>query len=419
MFRSKLWFQIVVVCVVFLLFACGSDESAFECTDPLGCVTVAPEEPIEIALLQVLSGDVAPLGTLYVDSTELAIADRGDLLKGHSVKLHTEDTLCAQEGGSTAAQKVTANAQLIAILGTTCSGAAIPASEIMSEAGLVMISGGNTAPSLTAVNGQKGADWRPGYFRTAPSDTVQGRAAATFAFEGLGITKAATINDGDAYTEGLTGVFNQVFSELGGEVVFDATISKGDTDMNPVLEGVLAAEAELVFFPIFPPEGNLIIKQARENPEFESIAFMSADGLFLTSVIDDLGDAGIGLYFVGPSAPDSEAFLTFDNAYRETYGEPANSPFHGLGYDAANLLFDAIEAVAVADENVDGMLHIGRQALRDHLYATTGYSGVTGSLNCDEFGDCGAMPFKIMQLTDPAGGISAISENIVFTYTPN
>jgi branched-chain amino acid transport system substrate-binding protein len=36
----------------------------------------------------------------------------------------------------------------------------------------------------------------------------------------------------------------------------------------------------------------------------------------------------------------------------------------------------------------DGTLHIGRQQLRDALYATKGFKGLTGTINCDDFGDC-------------------------------
>jgi hypothetical protein len=41
--------------------------------------------------------------------------------------------------------------------------------------------------------------------------------------------------------------------------------------------------------------------------------------------------------------------------------------------EPVNLLLTAIETVAVQEE--DGTLHIGRQVLRDALYATSGYRG--------------------------------------------
>ncbi|UCC88306.1 MAG: hypothetical protein JSV81_03090, partial [Anaerolineales bacterium] len=85
-------------------------------------------------------------------------------------------------------------------------------------------------------------------------------------------------------------------------------------------------------------------------------------------------------------------------------------------YDAANIVLEAIQTVAVQEE--DGTLHIGRQALREALYATSGFQGLTGSLTCDEFGDCGAARFKVVRLDDPAAGIEGLAANVVYTYTP-
>ncbi len=405
----------LVVLASILLAACQPGTPPFECIDAIGCVDITPGEPIKISVLQVLSGEVSPLGTEQARSIEVAIADRGELL-GHPIELLIEDSLCLSEGGTTAAQKIATLPQIVAIIGPTCSGAAAGAAKVMSEAGLVMVSASNTAPSLTAVGGERGADWQPGYFRTAHNDVVQGRAAATFAFQELGLTRAATVNDGDAYTQGLTGVFGQVFTELGGQIVLDTAVNKGDTDMRPVLTAVAVSGAELVFFPIFPPEGNFIALQAEEIEGFEDITLMSADALFTTTFIESAGADGVGVYFVVPDPPRGPAYDTFVSKYKSKYGEAPTMPYHDSAYDAANIVLEAIETVAVQEE--DGTLHIGRQALREALYATSGFQGLTGSLTCDEFGDCGAARFKVVRLDDPAAGIEGLAANVVYTYTP-
>ncbi|UCC88175.1 MAG: ABC transporter substrate-binding protein, partial [Anaerolineales bacterium] len=155
-----------------LLAACQPGSPPFECTDAVGCVDITPGEPIKIGALQVLSGEVGPYGREQVQSIETALADRGGELLGHPIELQSEDSLCSEEGGTTAALKIVADSQVVAIVGTTCSGAAVTAGKVMSEAGLVMVSASNTAPPLTAVGGERGSDWQPGYFRTAPNDVV-------------------------------------------------------------------------------------------------------------------------------------------------------------------------------------------------------------------------------------------------------
>jgi branched-chain amino acid transport system substrate-binding protein len=39
-------------------------------------------------------------------------------------------------------------------------------------------------------------------------------------------------------------------------------------------------------------------------------------------------------------------------------------------------------------QDADGTLHVGRQALRDAIFATSNFSGLTGNLTCTPTGDC-------------------------------
>ena len=68
------------------------------------------------------------------------------------------------------------------------------------------------------------------------------------------------------------------------------------------------------------------------------------------------------------------------------FGTEPISIFHAHAYDAAMMIFAAIEKVAV--KGPDGSLYIPRQALRDAMYATTDFAGLTGSLTCSPTGDC-------------------------------
>ena len=175
---SKHVCSFLVLLLVFLPGACGRDDPNFECDDPIGCVEIAPGEALELGVLQSLSGSAANTGREQVRGIELAVQERGGQLLGHPIKLQIEDSQCLPEGGVNAALKVSTRPQIVAILGTNCSAAARTASKIMSEAGLVMVSGSNTAPSLTSVGGERGADWQPGYFRTIHNDVARGQAAA-------------------------------------------------------------------------------------------------------------------------------------------------------------------------------------------------------------------------------------------------
>ncbi len=408
----------LLLSVALLLAACGPATPPFECTDVIGCVEVRPGEPIKIGVMQALSGDMAPQGQEHVQCIDLALSEQGGELLGHAIELESADSECSGEGGTTAALKITADRQIVGIVGPTCSGAAAAAMEVVSTAGLVMISSSASSPLLTSVGGERGTNWQPGFFRTAQNDSFSGRAAANFAFEVLGVRRAATIDDGDSYTRGLTDTFKKAFAELGGHVVLAAAVNKGDTDMQPVLTAVAMSGAELLYFVVYRPEGDYLVLQARDIEGLENASLMTAEGLYFESFVQAVGEAGVGLHFNAPATPEGPAYDAFVAQYEASYGvPPARTPYHAHTYDAANLLFNTIEAAAVQDR--DGTLHVGRQALRDALYATAGYEGLTGSLTCDEYGDCGAIRIQVTRLDDLAAGFDGLMANVVYTYPPD
>ena len=391
----------------------------FECTDAIGCVNIASGEPVKLGVLQAISGKVASLGIEQIRGIELAMGKRDNQLLGHPIELEIEDTGCSEEGGANAALRIVSDPQIVAIIGTSCSSAGAGASSVMSEAGFVMISGANSAASLTSKDGKQGSHWRSGYFRTRFSDEDMVRAPVLFAFRELGVRKVATINQGDSYTRGLTELFENMFTQLGGKVVLNAIINKGDTDMRPVLTGVGNSGAELLFFPVYRPEGDYIIQHTREMKGGilrEDIILMGATALISDGLIKTTGKDGIGMYFAGHAQPEGLSYDQLISEYRSRYGElPVISGF-SYAYDATNMLLTAIENVAIKNKN--GSLHIGRRELRNVMYQVSEFEGITGKLTCDTFGDCGNARFIIMRLDDPGAGLEGLRSNVVYTYEP-
>jgi branched-chain amino acid transport system substrate-binding protein len=376
-----------------VMSACGGGAAEYVCEDEIGCVDYAPGEPVRIASALVISGPNTDLGTDSQYGVEIAMDFREAIL-GHSIELQAEDDGCSAEGGQTAGQKIVSDPSIIAVVGTSCSGAGVPMSQVVSDAGYVMVSPSNTAPSLTDPD----QAFNPGYLRTAHNDKVQGRAMATFALDVLGVTSAAAIHDGDPYTEGLARVFADAFEEGGGTVVEFTAVNKGDTDMRPVLTSVAAAgPPEIIYYPVFTAEGGFLTKQAKEVSGLEDTILAAADGMISDAAVEAVGEAGEGMYFSGPDLSFSgDMYQSFLSAYANKYGTEPISVFHAHAFDASNLIFDCVEEVAAQDD--DGTLHVGRQAMRDCLYDTQGVQGITGTLTCDRFGDCADPQISVSQL---------------------
>jgi branched-chain amino acid transport system substrate-binding protein len=418
-FKSLRWVPALAV-LVLISAACEQaperEAAAPEAVeDPLGTIEIPAGAPIRIGVFQALTGSSANLGVDQLRAVEIGVEDRGGELLGHPIELVEADGGCRAGPAETAAQQLLAEPQLAGIVGTSCTDEAVAAMDDISEAGLTMISGSNTSPFVTQIPfGTEGPDHHPGYFRTAHNDIFQGRAAATFALEELGVTRAASIHDGDPYTSGLAGAFDDSFEELGGEIVLATSVSKDVQDARPVLTEVAAAEAEVVFFPIFEPAGNVIAQQAPEVSGLEDVILFGADGLLTETFITT--PESTGMFFSGPATPEDPRYGDLLEKYEAAYGEEPIGAFHAHAFDAFNILMDSMEQVAV--EQPDGTLVVPKQALRDAVEATSGHEGLTGSLSCDEFGDCAATRLVVVEKTPDTDALEAVRANVLFEFTP-
>ena len=360
-----------------------------DCQDALGCVELAPDDPVVIGAMLAQSGATAFFGEDSLGGIELAILERDESLLDREIELIVEDSLCTVEGGQIAARRVTSDEQVLGIIGTNCATAAQGAIPIVSETGMLMISPSNAATSVTNDDIQQGGVWQPGYFRTFPNDLFQAALAAQFAVMALDLKTVATIHDGSDYAESNIGIMSEAFVELGGEVLLAGAINRGDNDMSAILTEIAAAQPELVYFPLFPPESEFVAAQMRGIPGLEDVVAIASDSSLVADFPVNVGDAAVGVYMTGPFS-QGDAYIEFLAKWEDEYGGSPPSGFHSHAWDATNILLDAIESVAEAQP--DGSVIIGRAALRQAIADVEDYPGLSGSLTCldksPHAGDC-------------------------------
>jgi len=386
---------------------------------PLGAVKVEPGEAVQIRML--LSVTVAPtLGAVSRRGAEFAVEDMGTV-NGRQVEMgNPVDTSCSPVGGRAGALGITGDPRVAGIVGTNCSAAAVAASPIVSEAGMVMISPSNTSPRLTSdLAGNANSDYHPGYYRTASNDLHQARALSDFVYNELGLGNVVTVHDGDPYTSALVEAFANAFAALGGEVPVQAEIAKGETDMTDVLVEFAAAGPDAIFFPLFVTEGTALAAQARAFDGLEGTTLISAAALLVSDFLAT--PQSEGMYFAGPEADFSSNTneVTGRNgqqvlqAFENRYGSFPGSPYWAHSYDATTVLLSAIGSVAV---EVGDTMYIDRAGLRDALGATN-ISGLVGAVSCDAFGDCGTGRMNIYH--HPDTGVTDVARlPVVYVYSP-
>ena len=359
-----------------LAVSTGCDE------DPLGCITLKPGEPIHIAYALAVEGPNQSLGLDARNGIEIAIDDLGGIIFGHEIRFDGMNTGCNADVGKAAAAELSSDPTIVGVIGPSCSSEAKVGLPFLSKAGFVMISPSTTAPDMTEPGNPNN---HPGYLRTAINDIVQGTAAAEYAYIVLGVRTAATINDGSPYSKQLQQIFVDSFKKLGGKITAQSMVTPDQTDMSGVLEKIARGNPELIYLPVFLPAGPNIVIQARTTPGLEKALLMGADGLFSPDMVNKTGGAIDG-FLVSSPIIGGPAYDEFTKKYDAKFGMAPIGPYHAHAYDAFMMLKAAIEKVALVD--LDGTLHIGRQALRDALYATRDFPGITGSLSCTPTGDC-------------------------------
>ncbi len=403
--KQRRWLALCASLVALALVgaACSEDSSTpgdtgtggtgeVDCaTVEFGCVEVAADEPVNIGTLLVISGADSTLGLDSQHGVELAADYWGDQtfdgtfgqVAGHDIEFTHEDDLCSADGGQAGATALAADESIAAVIGTSCSSAALGVADtILSEAGILLFSPSNTNPALTSEEAHQ-----PFYARTAHNDRIQGAIGAQFAYNELGVTKAATIADESPYTQGLVAAFEANFEDLGGTITGSEQVNSEDTNFESVLTSLNDTGPELLYFPIFVAACTQIIKQEADlAPDTQR---MVADGCLSSDTLKNAGDSLDGVY---ASSPDISVFQDdpfykdeFIPAYNEQFGE-TTSVFHAHAFDATTILFGAIESVAI--DNGDGSISIPRQALRDEVFATDGYDGIIGTITCGDLGDC-------------------------------
>ena len=412
----------VAAAVLWALAACGEPRARSLSTAET--VTLEYRRPVRIGAILSFSGS-SYLGESLYRSVEMAAADFGLVaMRGMEVAVADPiDSQCSAEGGLAAALQATADLDLVGVVGTTCSAAAVAASPVMSEAGVPMIAPSNTSPALTSdLMGNPGPDYRPGYFRVSNNDLYQADAVARFAYGDLGLRRMAALHDGDPYTSGLAAAFTDSFESLGGEVAATERVNKGDRDMSAALSRFAEAAPDGVFLPIFVTEGAPFMRQARTVDALSDAAFIGGGALLAADFLKVPETEGI--YIVGPESvytgrnsatgKDADEVLA---AYEEMYGEPPASPYWGLAYDAAALLLAGAERAARIERlpalpwMSGDRLVISRAELREAIRAVSAdMTGLSGSVACDEFGDCGSGRMNIYHHTDAAVSDPALIE---------
>ncbi|PSN17504.1 ethanolamine utilization protein EutJ [filamentous cyanobacterium CCP5] len=334
---------------------------------------MSPADPIRIGVLTSLSGDDQEIGKVTVDAAQFATdqvnANGGLKVAGqqYPIELAIGDTTSTSEGAISAAQVLINQEDVVAIVGPQYSRYAIPVSRLAQQAAIPMISPRSTNPETTA-----GKSY---VFRAIFTDTFQGKAIAHFAREELQAETAAVLYDiASPYNRGIAQVFQQVFTDLEGQVVAFEDYTTGTTDFTEPLQRIKASSPNVLFLPNYESEVPRQAQQARRLGIQATLLGSDAWG----SMQDEDWKGLDGAYYSDHYSLDTQNPTTqaFVDQFTEAYGyvPPAGA---AATYDSFGILFKAIQAKQSYQP----------EAIRDGIANLGIYQGVTGRIEYRGSGD--------------------------------
>ncbi|MBG9982613.1 ABC transporter substrate-binding protein [Aerococcaceae bacterium DSM 111020] len=335
-----------------------------------------------------LSGETASYGTPMSKGVQLAVKetnDNGGVL-GQQIEYVEYDNRSDLTEAASVAQRLV-NEQVMAIVGPAPSGNVKASIPVINEGGIPAVAPAATLDNITLSEDGEVFDY---FFRVSFADSYQGEVAAQYVVDNLEVAKAVIVEDQAVdYSLGLSGAFEDKFTELGGEVVAKQSVQSGETDFSAVLTSLLAQDFDVLYLPIYYTEAGLFIKQAREMGITQPI--VGGDGFHSPTLVElaEIQNAN-DIYFTSHFSTESEdpAVQEFLKNYEEEYGQEADT-FAALAYDAANLIFDAAERAGKADP----------EAIKDAIAATEDFEGVTGTFAIDENHDP-VKPALVLKIED-------------------
>ncbi|MFS0852813.1 ABC transporter substrate-binding protein [Microbacterium sp. 179-I 3D4 NHS] len=354
----------------------------------------AADLTLKLGSLLPQTGSLAFLGPPMESGSGLAVQEINEADAGITIDLTAEDEgdtdTKAYETSITKLQ----GAGVSAIVGAAASGVSKLILDGNVSSGILQISASNTSPDFT--------DWDDDglYFRTAPSDLLQGEVLGNLIAED-GAKTLGIIYQNDAYGTGLNAAITETFEGTGGEVVESVSFNVGDAQFDAQVESIKAQNPDavaIVSFDQFLTIGPLLV-----NAGISADKFYMVDGN-----LSDYGDE-IPVSLEGAQGTKAGPALEDDFTERlQTYWTGEGNPevndftYAAEAYDAvvlvalASLAAGSTEGAAIAEkmQEVSGGSGDGEKCTSFAECAeiingggTADYDGYSGDVTFDENGD--------------------------------
>jgi len=373
---------------------------------------------IRLGMLMGLTGELEAVGPPIRDGAMLAVDQVNDADADVTVDVQVEDTNTDPSQGVDRAEALLMSDYQM-VCGALSSAVSLSVLENVALPNeMVMCSPASTSPEFT---GYPDGGY---FFRTPPTDSLQGIVLADIAANRFGHDTASALFLDNTYGQGLSAAFVSAFEdEHGGTVQTTQNFQSGRASYTPELEAVLADDPGVLLVVALEESGVRILNDFYDTYDTGTVDILVPDGLRSEAIPADVeGDlSNVTGTSPGVGGPGLEEFT---DRYQEAYDREPGIFTH-QAYDAAAALMLAGARADAAPGSIShnmwwntdpGGESVGISNLAEGVETAAGgdlvhYQGVSGPVNFDANGDLGSAVYDLYEFT--ADGINVIEQQEV------
>jgi branched-chain amino acid transport system substrate-binding protein len=325
-------------------------------------------EPIRIGVIGPLTGSNKLSGIHQRNGVILAVeeANRAGGIQGRPLEVLAEDDE-GNPGLSLLAARRLIQQGVVAILGPINSSCTLEVMPVCAQARVPLLTSSSTATRITAA----GNRW---VFRCIESDYFRMAALSEYLVDELNLKRIGILYEDDPFGRGLKNDLSRSLARYGIELAYARSFTRDQASYEPELQRLSADSIEaLGLFGITPDNLRIAAQVQRAGL---SVQLFSPDVNERYLAAENQGLEGLvatDSYYLLRDKPAARAFM---KRYTDRF-RMAPGPHAGRAYDAAGILVQAMER----SDRPQG------ESLRDAIFSTENYPGVTGDFNFKSNGD--------------------------------
>ena len=351
-----LWMALALIISVVLVFSCTKEK-----------------EPYKVGAVFSVTGRTSFLGEPEKKTAEMiaeAVNKVGGI-NGHPLELIIYDDESDETKCVLAVKRLIKKDNVPVIIGPSLSGNTLAVVKVVNDAKVPLVSCAASNKIVTPVVDRK---W---VFKVPQSDTHAVEKIYDYLLKN-GIKKNAIMSVSTGFGASGREELLRLAPQVGIEIVADERYGPKDTDITAQLTRIRGTDAQAIVNWSVGPTQVLAVKNWRDLgmtniPFYQSHGFGSRKNITLAAgaaegVFCPLGRVNIP-DLVPADHPQKKIIDIYNQAYQEKYDEPLSS-FGGHGWDALNLVMDALKAVGPDSAKI-----------RDYIENRTGFVGQHGVFN--------------------------------------